>query len=173
MTDRFGMFVFDWKYRVICPIKGRQNIDFNQISSYINSYSNDYINNNYDQISNGMKNEEVIFSLNYCINYLLVKMVENNEKFFIYFTNVFQIEENFKIFEKMKKEKNVNFLIVGKFYEGFEITPDISELLEECGKKSEFIDFTNMKRIKNILSCSNTINDPITFPNEIYESSSK
>ena len=173
INDRFGMFVFDWKFRILCPIKGKKDIDYNQIVSYLNTYSMDYVNNNYDQTSEGMTVEEVISSINYCVNYLLVKMVENNEKYFIYFTNVFSTEENFKIFERMKKEKNINVIIVGKFYEGFEITTEISELIEECGKKSEFVDFGNMKRIKNIFSCSNTINDPVIFPNEIYESTSK
>ena len=89
------MFVFDWKFRILCPIKGKKDIDYNQIVSYLNTYSMDYVNNNYDQTSEGMTVEEVISSINYCVNYLLVKMVENNEKYFIYFTNVFSTEENF------------------------------------------------------------------------------
>ena len=83
--------------------------------------------------------------------------------------------------DKLKEEKNITFLLVGKnkrnelkhsknnsFCSDEEIK--ITQIIiEKYGEKSELIYFENMKKIKNILSSNNVIKDEIIYPNEIYK----
>ena len=58
-----------------------------------NSFESDEFGDKKDNINaNGMSIENLIKSLNYCINYLKMKEINTNEKFFIYFNS------NIKIF---------------------------------------------------------------------------
>ena len=69
---------------------------------------------------------------------------------------------------KLKKEKKINFLLVGKFDKDNEkLYNDI--LRQYYGLKSEVIPFDNMKKMKSILLSNNIINDSIIFPNEVYK----
>ena len=129
--------------------------------------------------------EGLIDSINYAKNYFTLKE-SNNEKYIILFTDIFN---TYKItdeiinnnIDKLKEEKNITFLLVGKnkrnelkhsknnsFYSDEEIK--ITQIIiEKYGEKSELIYFENMKKIKNILSSNNVIKDEIIYPNEIYK----
>ena len=129
--------------------------------------------------------EGLIDSINYAKSYFTLKE-SNNEKYIILFTDIFN---TYKItdeiinnnIDKLKEEKNITFLLVGKnkrnelkhsknnsFYSDEEIK--ITQIIiEKYGEKSELIDFENMKKIKNILSSNNVIKDEIIYPNEIYK----
>ena len=137
----------------------------------------------------GMNIEDIIKSINYCINYLKMKEIHTNEKYFIYFTaNIKKFidyltdigeYENYKNLSydsgdkkkvEIKRDKKINFLLVGKVDDeenDYEFYKKI--LLQNFGVKSEMIPFDNMKKIKSILSANNIINDYIIFPNEIYK----
>jgi hypothetical protein len=117
----------------------------------------------------GMTGTNMINSLNYCLNYLLIKMGEVNDKYMIMFTNYLDNDSKVEVFSQMKRERNVTYIFVCKFREEFGEFNDVSKFFEGCGKDSEFVDFNNMKEIKNILARNITINE-IVFPNEIYES---
>ena len=129
--------------------------------------------------------EGLIDSINYAKSYFTLKE-SNNEKYIILFTDIFN---TYKItdeiinnnIDKLKEEKNITFLLVGKnkrnelkhsknnsFYSDEEIK--ITQIIiEKYGEKSELIYFENMKKIKNILSSNNVIKDEIIYPNEIYK----
>ena len=108
-----------------------------------------------------------------------MKEISTNEKYFIYFNtnmnilmdylNQNKLKENEQKKEiKLRKELEINFLLVGKVNKDYEeLYGEI--LLQYFGPKSEIIPFDNMKKLKSILSSNNIINDNITFPNEIYK----
>ena len=152
------------------------------------SFSSEY-GENKDYNSYEMEIEETIKSMNYCINYLKMKEINTNEKFFIYFnTNIKKImdylkdtrdnsymqessyESNNKKKVDIHKDKKIHFLLVGKI-NSEENEPDVYKktLLQYFGSKSEIIPFDNMKKIKSILSSNSIINDNVIFPNEVYK----
>ena len=151
------------------------------------SFSSEYGDNN-DNNSYGLEIEDIIKSLNYCINYLKMKEINTNEKFFIYFNkNVKRImdylsntrdksmiENSYAEYNKKKvdihRDKKIHFLLVGKV-DSEKNEPDAYKkiLLQYFGSKSEIIPFDNMKKIKSILSSNSIINDNVIFPNEVYK----
>ena len=168
-------------------LEGDESESYNSQDNSLSSDGfGDYKNNiNYY----GMTIEDTVKSLNYCINYLKMKEINTNEKFFLYFDtkikkimdylieirdyedlqNLSYISEEKKMID-LQKDKKIHFLLVGK------INADENEndaykkiLLEYFGSKSEIIPFDNMKKIKSILSSNSIINDNVIFPNEIYK----
>ena len=118
------------------------------------------------------------------INYSKLKEKVMNEKYFILFTDLFNIqiideEKILKIFGNLKKSKRTTLLIVGKnkAYNSKKIRNECDDkiinienvILNLYGEKSEIINFENMKKIKTILSNNNVIKDEIIYPNELYK----
>jgi len=134
-------------------------------------------------LNNEMTLKEIIDSLNYCINYLLMKNNPDNENYVLYFTNLFsdENEENniylnnrFKLhINRIKKDRTINFILVCRINNNIQnnIRDEIvnNKILNGFGDKSEFINYDNMKKIKTLLSRNTIINDKIIFPNEIYQ----
>ena len=126
-------------------------------------------------------------AINYLNNYLLMKENIKNEKYFIVFTDMLNIQlkddEVFdkvnKIFENLNSNKSVIFLLVGKNKKlNFKIEKNISHenfikisktIMVKFNRKSDIINFDNMKKIKSIISNNNVIKDEIIYPNEIYK----
>ena len=125
-------------------------------------------------------------TVNYVINYIKTKEAVENEKYLIFFTDVFnffKVTENEygKKFANINRDKELNFILAGKKTrrnlnneKEFNIYDDDAKKLNEIiidkfGDKSELIVFENMKKIKTILSNNNVIKDEILFPNEIYK----
>ena len=207
--DRFCLFVFDNKCRIICPMMEKNKIDIINLINYMDNYnekrnnnlnSESEINTNTYTISNSMNSDilssseqssinnemtlkEIIDSINYCINYLLMKNNPNNENYILYFTNLFsdENEENniylnnrFKLhINRIKKDNAINFILICRINVNIQnnIRDEIvnNKILSGFGDKSEFINYDNMKKIKTILSRNTIINDKIIFPNEIYQ----
>ena len=170
----------------------QEKLEGDNSESYRNSrghsFSSDEFGDNNDFINYEMNIEDTIKSLNYCINYLKMKEINSNEKFFIYFnTNVKKImdylmdirdyTDTLKISYNsggkrvdLHKDKKIHFLLVGKLNsEENEAEVYKKVLLQYFGSKSEMIPFDNMKKIKSILSSNSIINDNIIFPNEVYK----
>ena len=158
-----------------------------------NSKNNSFSSDNYQDNNNNNNNyvmnvEDTVKSINYCINYLKMKEINTNEKFFIYFnTNIKDMMEHLIAIRKnvdirnnsidigrkkvdLQRDKKIHFLLVGKTNSD-ENGPEVYKkvLLQYFGTKSEMIPFDNMKKIKSILSSNSIINDNITFPNEVYK----
>ena len=202
-NDRFSMFIFNSKCRIVCKKKKKKNIDIVNLEEYIKTISNKY-ENIYNESYKGsyasenesesledlsseiskksysfyqMNLKEIISSLNYCINYLLLKGVEKNEKFLLYFTHLFSrqdgyyylSEEFLNEIKKIKKDKNINLIIIGKYNSESPLFYDksniINNLFNGFGEKSEFVSSENMIKIKSILYCNNIINKNIIFLN--------
>ena len=126
-------------------------------------------------------------AINYLNNYLLMKENIKNEKYFIVFTDMLNIQlkddEVFdkvnKIFENLNSNKSVIFLLVGKNKKlNFKIEKNISHenfikisktIMVKFNRKSDIINFDNMKKIKSIISNNNVIKDEIIYPKEIYK----
>ena len=164
-------------------------ISFNEINKYKKEEQEIIAEKNIDKDSftsegsyindKGISIEEIIKSVNYCLAYLKMKEINTNEKYFIFFNSNMKtlmdyLSQN-KLKEKkvknkniLKKEKKINFLLVGKLDKEKLIVYN-NILCEYFGYKSEVIPFDNMKKLKSILSSNNIINDNITFPNEIYK----
>ena len=206
-NDRFSMFIFNSKCRMVCPMNQKKNIDIVNLVEYIKTISNKYekIYNESYKGSYASENEsesledlsseiskksntfyqmnlkEIILSLNYCINYLLLKGVEKNEKFLLYFTHLFSRQDGYYYLNEdflneinnIKKDKNINLIIIGKYNSESPLFYDksniINNLFNGFGEKSEFVSSENMIKIKSILSCNNITNENIIFPNEIYQ----
>ena len=151
-----------------------------------NSFESDEFGDKKDNINaNGMSIENIIKSLNYCINYLKMKEINTNEKFFIYFNSNIKIFMDYLINNDtevlssesegikridLKSDKKINFLLVGKVgKEGDQSEIYKKVLLQYFSSKSELIPFDNMKKIKSILSSNSIIYDNVIFPNEIYK----
>ena len=207
-SDRFSLFIFDSKCRLLCPMMEKNKIDIINLINYMDTYnekrytlsSESEINTNTFSISNSINSEmlssseqstlnnemtlkEIIDSLNYCINYLLMKNNPDNENYVLYFTNLFsdENEENniylnnrFKLhINRIKKDRTINFILVCRINNNIQnnIRDEIvnNKILNGFGDKSEFINYDNMKKIKTLLSRNTIINDKIIFPNEIYQ----
>ena len=120
----------------------------------------------------------VINFLSFFVNYSIMKENENNERYILFFSNLFnELKNNFTtINEEFDKfmDENLHLLIVGKLKK---YSMDIKRakqiinnvLLRNFGAKSEFVEFENIKKIKTILSSNSSIVDDIIFPNEIYK----
>ena len=126
----------------------------------------------------------LIKAMNYLSNYSKMKESTNNEKYFIIFTDLLNVQfsdenklEN--IFENLIWNKDVTLLLIGKSNQ-LNLKKDKTNLIDndknvedlflnKFGDKSEVIFIENMKKIKSILSNSNVIKDEIIYPNEIYK----
>ena len=121
---------------------------------------------------------KVIEFLRFFIHYSIMKENENNERYIIFFINIFNEMKNHfdsinQEFEKVH-DINLNLLIVGrlkKYIMDIKRAKQIINnfLLRNLGSKSEFVEFENIKKIKTILSSNSSIVDDIIFPNEIYK----
>jgi len=121
---------------------------------------------------------KVIEFLRFFVHYSIMKENENNERYIIFFSNIFnEMKNNFTIikeeFEKVH-DVNLNLLIVGKLKKYIMDVKRAKQiinnfLLRNLGSKSEFVEFENIKKIKTILSSNSSIVDDIIFPNEIYK----
>ena len=113
---------------------------------------------------------ELLKSINYARNYLKMKEGVKNEKYIILFTDLFNYfkitdEDVGKKFSTLVKDKEVQFLLVGKNTrrsnkneKDEEEEKKLNEIiLENYGDRSELIAFENMKKIKTILSSNNVI----------------
>ena len=171
----------------------QEKLEGDESESYRNSqdqsFSSDGFGENKDFINGySMTIEDTIKSINYCINYLKMKEINSNEKFFIYFnTNVKKLMDylmDIRDYSELQnnsydsggkkiglqKENKIHFLLVGKLgTEDNEAEVYKKVLLQYFGSKSEMIPFDNMKKIKSILSSNSIINDNIIFPNEVYK----
>ena len=127
--------------------------------------------------------EGLIETINYTKNYFEMKEGIINEKYIILFTDLFNIdfiedEEIKKIFDKLKQNKEVIFLLVGK-HKNFNVDMDsmskneelfiIKYIISKFADKSEIVKFEDMPKIKTILSHNNVIKEEIIYPNKIYK----
>ena len=103
----------------------------------------------------------------------------------ILFTDLFNAnlsgDDNIKkLFNKIKENKEVIILLVGKKKNNKDEIDKISNMnhedkygskffINKFGGKSEIINFDNMNKIKTILSYNKAIKDDIMYPNEIYK----
>ena len=126
--------------------------------------------------------KELLKSINYARNYLKMKEGIKKEKYIILFTDLFNYfkitdEDVRKKFSTLAKDKEVQFLLVGKNDRRSDKNEKDEEeekklneiLLENYGDRSELIAYENMKKIKTILSSNNVIKDEVIYPNEIYK----
>ena len=154
------------------------------------NFSEQRSDESYDENDKHAKNFAIVSGLiktiNYTKDYLKRKEAVKNEKYIILFTDLFNNyrisdEEIEKKFEKLGRDSEVHFLLVGKNRirnlnsEKDKISEEEDEkrmneiISEKFGEKSELIDFENMKKIQTILSNNNDIKDEIIYPNEIYK----
>jgi hypothetical protein len=163
-------------------------LKYNDLEFHLDGkYNNDeYSFENSLEISdNKEKNDDKIYGLIKTINYInnYFKMKENikNEKYIILFTDMINTEfitdEYFELMkENLNEDKEAIFLLVGKNEKinlkkqkntDIEILEEL--ILNKFGKKSEAINFENMKKIKTIIMNNKIIKDEIVYPNEIYK----
>ena len=120
--------------------------------------------------------KDLINTINYTQTYLNIKQSDQNEKYIILFTDLFDTysitNENIeKIFDMINENGEIIFLLVGK-KSNFENNEDkiLKEIISnKFNEKSEIIYYENMKKIKIILSNNIEIKDEIIYPNEIYK----
>ena len=129
--------------------------------------------------------EGLIGTINYIKNYYNMKKGIKNEKYLILFTDLFNAnlsgDDNIKkLFNKIKENKEVIILLVGKKKNNKDEIDKISNMnhedkygskffINKFGGKSEIINFDNMNKIKTILSYNKAIKDDSMYPNEIYK----
>ncbi len=152
-----------------------KDFEFNMKSNYFNEYSD---KDSLEPIENEEKNYEkikgLVKAINFMNNYSKMKEGVKNEKYFILFTDILNMdliddEQILKIFENIKGDKYSIFLLVGKNKQL--LKKEIIEylILSKFNEKSELILFENMKKIKTILSNTKVIKDEIFYPNEIFK----
>ena len=152
-------------------------LNFELNSNMRESSNEDSSGENNIEENNDNKLKGLIEAINYINNYSRIKEGIKNEKYFILFTDIFNINLEFvkirKYFNNLKEDKKVIFLLVGKNNKNEidnNINNDIEKLIiNKFGSKSEAIEFENMKKIKTILSKNKVIKDEIIHPNEIYK----
>ena len=146
----------------------------------------DSLDENNKKMKNIMIVSGLIKSINYTRSYLKKKEAFKNEKYIILFTDLFNYfrmsdEEIRRKFENLNRDKEVQFLLVGKnkmrniknekekIIEEEDEKIIIEVINEKFGERSELINFENVKKIQTVLSSNNVIKDEIIFPNEIYK----
>ena len=152
-------------------------LNFELNSNMRESSNEDSSGENNIEENNDNKLKGLIEAINYINNYSRIKEGIKNEKYFILFTDIFNINLEFvkirKYFNNLKEDKKVIFLLVGKNNKNEidnNINNDIEKLIiNKFGSKSEAIEFENMKKIKTILSKNKVIKGEIIHPNEIYK----
>ena len=135
----------------------------------------------------GIKNYDRIIGLvktiNFLTNYIRIKEEANNEKYIIFFTELFNInlfknDQVGKIFENLKGDKEIILLLIlnnknfneKSEYIFVEKNNSIENLiLNKFRENSELISFDNINKIKTILSNNKVIKDNIIYPNEIFK----
>jgi len=147
-----------------------ENNNINEFSQEESYEEDEKEENNYKKLMGLIK------AINYINDYAKIKEGIKNEKYIILFTDIINTsfceeEQVEKIFQKLKKDEEVIFLLVGKnkklnMKNGINIE---KKILSKFGEKSEVIYFENTKKIKSILSNNNVIKDNIVYPNEIYK----
>ena len=154
------------------------DLDFNLgENNNITEFSQEEISNSSQKEDNYYKKlNGLVKAINYINDYSKMKEGVKNEKYIILFTDIFNVnsiedEQIEKIFENLKKDEEVIFLLFGKSKNiNIKNNANIDNLiLNKFGAKSEAIDFENIKRIKTILFNNNVIKDEIIYPNEIYK----
>ena len=154
------------------------DLDFNLgENNNITEYSQEEISNSSQKEDNYYKQlNGLVKAINYINDYSKMKEGVKNEKYIILFTDILNVdsiedEQIEKIFENLKKDEDVIFLLVGKNKNiNMKNIANIDNLiLNKFGAKSEVIYFENTKRIKTILFNNNAIKDEIIYPNEIYK----
>ena len=153
------------------------DLDFNLGENNNTEFSQEEISNSSQKEDNTYKKlNGLVKAINYINDYSKMKKGVKNEKYIILFTDIFNVnyieDEKFeKIFENLKKDEEVIFLLVGKNKKINMKNDDYIDnlILNKFGAKSEAIDFENTKRIKTILYNNNVIKDEIIYPNEIYK----
>ena len=156
---------------------------------------NNFIANSQDEESSSENNNKIkklykeieglIGTINYIKNYYNMKKGIKKEKYLILFTDLFNAnlsgDDNIiKLFNKIKENKEVIILLVGKKKNNKGEIDKISNMnhedkysskffINKFGDKNEIINFDNMNKIKTILSYNKAIKDDIIYPNEIYK----
>ena len=165
-----------------------ENKDFELggIDFIANSQDEETLSENNNKIKKLYKEIEGLFgTINYIKNYYNMKKGIKNEKYIILFTDLFNAnlsgDDNItKLFDKIKENKEVIILLVGKKKNNKGEIDKITNMnLEDkystkffsnkFGDKSEIINLENMNKIKTILSYNKAIKDDIMYPNEIYK----
>ena len=155
------------------------NHEFDFVEQNFSVPSND--NSSQESIKFLKKNETIenlVKVINYTNNYLKMKEGIKNEKYIIFFTDLFNAEiikeeKIKKDLEKINEDKSVIFILVGKNKSKCKDKNEEKKIMElvldKFREKSDMINFENMKKIKTILSSNNVIKDEIIYPNEIYK----
>ena len=222
LNDRFGLFIYINKYKILCPLMNKYKIDIQSVSEDLIYNKKVFFEENMDQFdeydinfdsyyfgsslfeieekdyndntgeiesSEQSRNSQIkineikglIDTLNYLKSYYQMKEGAKTEKYIILFTDLFNADwitddSIVNFFDKLKYNKGVILLLVGKNSKNTTNNNVNSEdksilklVVDKFGDKSEIIYFENMKKIKDILSLNNIINDNIIYPNEIYK----
>ena len=222
LNDRFGLFIYINKYKILCPLMNKYKIDIQSVSEDLIYNKKVFFEENMDQFdeydinfdsyyfgsslfeidekdyndntgeiesSEQSRNSQIkineikglIDTLNYLKSYYQMKEGAKTEKYIILFTDLFNADwitddSIVNFFDKLKYNKGVILLLVGKNSKNTTNNNVNSEdksilklVIDKFGDKSEIIYFENMKKIKDILSLNNIINDNIIYPNEIYK----
>ena len=222
LNDRFGLFIYINKYKILCPLMNKYKIDIQSVSEDLIYNKKVFFEENIDQFdeydinfdsyyfgsslfeieekdyndntgeiesSEQSRNSQIkineikglIDTLNYLKSYYQMKEGAKTEKYIILFTDLFNADwitddSIVNFFDKLKYNKGVILLLVGKNSKNTTNNNGNSEdksilklVVDKFGDKSEIIYFENMKKIKDILSLNNIINDNIIYPNEIYK----
>ena len=166
--------------------------DFDNNNIVFDLEGKDSITNSQDEESSSEKSnrlkkiyneiEGLISTINYIKSYFNMKKGFKNVKYIILFTDLFNSDltddDNIKnLFDKIKENKEVIFLFVGKNKNNKEEKDKINNInkyninlfINKFGYKSEIIDFDNFDKIKTILSFNKVIKGEIIYPNEIYK----
>ena len=168
----------------------KSNKEANEFDEEGEEFEEEEEENSFESPGNTLKNNKqtiikVLKFLKFFTHYSIMKENENNERFIIFFSNIFNdIKNNFDIMnEEFQKfdDENLNLLIISKLKK---YNIDIKKakqsikkdkqiinniFLRNLGDKSEFVEFENIKKIKTILSSNRSVIDEIIFPNEIYK----
>ena len=168
----------------------KSNKEANEFDEEGEEFEEEEEENSFESPGNTLKNNKqtiikVLKFLKFFTHYSIMKENENNERFIIFFSNIFNdIKNNFDIMnEEFQKfdDENLNLLIISKLKK---YNIDIKKakqsikkdkqiinniFLRNLGDKSEFVEFENIKKIKTILSSNRSVIDEIIFHNEIYK----
>ena len=175
--DKASNFLFEKKI----SIKSGKELNMKEFEEEEEEMEEDEDNSKDSNISENKDIKPVIIRvinfLSFFVNYSIMKENENNERYIVLFSNLFnEIKNNFHTineeFDKFSDE-NLHLLIVGKLKKYSMDTKRAKQIinniiLRKFGIKSEFVEFENIKKIKTILSSNNSVVADIIFPNEIY-----
>jgi hypothetical protein len=167
--DGFALFIYDKCVNSIISLHQKDYSNYSYVKSMIENIAAEIY-----KISKDLKVSDysrLFKAIEYCNKYL-DKKAKSREKWIVVFTDrIYEYEHEVDFVTNLKDGK-LNVIVVGCNVPQYEVNY-ISRILRGISNKSEYMDYEDISKFKNIFKCHGRVEDEYHYPNEKYESDKK